>query len=182
MTPLELVPLRLAATAAHALPGVRLRLRDGATTLLEVAAEPVDGAPRVTPCGFRNAVAAAHCKLQAGERLRFLDLAEGVAPAIDVGLRPGDRVHADGIYRVASTEAVVHAFATTLPPRACRTRLAELGAASAAVGLHHDAGTEVSVLHVTSPLAEDDGRVPDVLSDLVMACFVEEISQELARR
>lgn len=122
MTLVDLVPMRLAATVAHALPGVRLRLRDGDTTLLEVARPPLPPGPAVGPCAFRNAVARARLQLEAGAHLQFLGLDEGRRPAIDVGVRPGDRILPGGIYRVAVEDASVHAFPTTLAPRACRDR------------------------------------------------------------
>ncbi|MGE3620437.1 MAG: hypothetical protein AB7L84_08240 [Acidimicrobiia bacterium] len=175
MTPVGLVPLRLTATLAHGLPGIRLRLRDGQATLLEVVPGPggTDGGRSVTPCAFRGAVARAHHQIQEGVRLRFLGLPEGDSPSIDVGVRNGDRIHPCGVYEVATPDGRIEAFATTLSPRACRDVLADV-AGPEEVRLHHDVGTEVTLVHTVGPLPRTPGGAP-VLEDAVLACAVEEV-------
>jgi hypothetical protein len=59
-----MVSLRLAATLAHALPGLRLRVRDGQRTLLEVARPPLPAGPAMETCAFRMAVARAHERIE----------------------------------------------------------------------------------------------------------------------
>jgi hypothetical protein len=164
-----LVPMRLTAAVAHALPGVRLRLRDGARTLLEVVRTdaPADGV--VTPCAFRAAVARAHRLLEAGERLRFLGLAEGEAPAIDVAVGPGGAIHPGGLYVVPRADGHLHAFATTLEPAACRTVV------GAEASIHHDAATDVTIVHRAAPTTE----VPPALLDALLRCADEELGREL---
>lgn len=165
-----LVAMRLTATIAHALPDVRLRLRDGDRTLLEVVRTdaPADGV--VTPCAFRAAVARAHRLLEAGERLRFLGLGEGEAPAIDVAVAPGGAIHAGGLYVVPHADGHLHAFATTLEPAACRTVV------GTEASLHHDAATDVTIVHRVEPTAE---VAPGLVDDL-LRCAGEELGRELA--
>lgn len=52
-----MLALRRAATLAHNLPGVRVRLRQGKNALLDVRSEAGDTVPAVSPCAFRVAVA-----------------------------------------------------------------------------------------------------------------------------
>lgn len=172
--------MRLAATLAHALPGVRLRLRDGDATLLEVARPPLPPGHVVGPCAFRNAVARAHHQLVAGVRLQFLGLAEGRAPTIDVGVRAGDRILPGGIYRVAVDDAQVHAFATTLAPRVCRSIIASRSPDAADLRVHHDAATDVTLVHDVRHLAGGEGA-PAALEDVLAGCIADEIAADLAR-
>lgn len=182
MTRWGMVSLRRAATVAHALPGVRLRLRDGTLTLLEVdhSSEPSPGV--IPPCAFRHAVARAHEHLKSGCAIRFLGLPTGDDPAVDVGVRHGDLAHLDGLYRVGVGDVDVHAFATTLSPRRCRELLVERDAsvcrhpsATGSVRLHHDAATEITLVHALT--ASDDRTIERhvLLDDLLVGCMAEEI-------
>jgi len=170
MTGALLVPMRLTATIAHALPGVRLRLRHDDRTLLEVLRtdQPADGV--VTPCAFRSAVARAHRLLEAGERLRFLGLGEGEAPAIDVAVGPGGAIHPGGLYAVPSHDHHLHAFATTLGTAACRRVVGD------EVSLHHDAATDVTIVHRAAATA----AVCPILREALLRCADEELARELA--
>jgi hypothetical protein len=184
VTPLGLVPLRRAATVVHALPGVRLRLRVDGRTILSVARPPLPEGPAVTPCAFRASVARAHLQLREGHRLQFLGMAEGATPGIEVGTRPGDAVHPGPIYEVAVAGGVVLAFATTLGPRACREAFGELGELGAIgepeLRLHHDAATDVTLVHVVG----GDGATTDahrlILESLLARCAAEEVASELS--
>ena len=181
MTPLGMVPLRRAATVVHALPGLRLRLRAEGRTILAVARPPLPDGPAVTPCAFRASVARAHLQLQQGHRLQFLGMAEGATPAIEVGTRAGDAVHPGPVYEVHVEGAVVLAFATTLGPRACRDAMGELATiGEPAVRLHHDAATDVTLVHVVGPGGA--GTAPDrlLLEALLARCAAEEVAAELS--
>jgi len=180
MTPADLVPMRLAATVAHSLPGVRLRLRDGDDTLLEVARPPLPPGRVIGPCAFRAAVARAQLQLDAGVRMRFLGLDEGRRPTIDVGVKPGDLVHLGGIYRVAVGDLWVHAFPTTLGPKACRVVVASQGC-EADMRLHHDAATNVTLVHAVRHDCDEEGDLATVLEDVLAACCADEIAADLAR-
>jgi hypothetical protein len=182
VTPLDLVPMRLTATLAHALPGIRLRLRDGDTTLLDVQRSSMSAGAAVTPCAFRNAVARAHRQLEEGLRLRFLGLPEDAAPSIEVGVRPGDAAYPSGIYRVATGDVQVHAFATTLAPRACRAVLAASDGAGDELRLHHDAATDVTLVHTLHDRARPLPSPPWSLEDILVVCFAEEVTREVALR
>lgn len=182
MTPLELIPMRLAATVAHALPGIRLRVRHDDATVLEVSRSWRLPVPSVTPCAFRLAVASAHRRVDDGERLMFLGLPEGSTPTIDIQVLPTDCLYPGGIYRVTAADGVqILAFATTLSPRTCRTILTS-HPSSAAIRLHHDAATDVTILHLTGPGDEQITEAPPMLEDLVASCFAEEVTLTLAHR
>lgn len=180
MTPVGLVALRRAATLVHTLPGLRVRLRDHGRTLLEVARPPLPSGPSIAPCAFRMAVARAHVQLQDGARLAFLGLDEGTAPAVDIGVRSGDAALPGGIYRVAVDAADVHAFATTLTPRHCRDLVRAVGGPPTAgdIRLHHDAATEVTLVHTVSPRGMPDAGAG--LGDLLAGFLADEVVLELA--
>lgn len=180
--------LRRAATIAHALPGVRLRLRYGPETLLEVARPPMPSPAAIDPCAFRRAVARAHEDLKAGRAASFLGLPTGWDPAIDVGVRSGDLAHLDGLYRVAVGDVDVHAFATALSPRRCRELLLERAtsvcrhpSAAASVQLRHDVATEITVVHALTPRGAHPIDRHVLLDDLLAGCMAEEIPAMLGR-
>lgn len=170
--------MRLAATVAHALPGVRLRLRDGERTLVEVARSPVPAEQVISPCAFRNAVSRAHCQLGAGHRLRFLGLDEGVAPAIDIAVASSDRIQPGGLYRVAVGGAQIHAFATTLSARSCRAILAVDQLRDGGLTLHLDPATDVTIVHVIQTDSDAD-EPPPILEEALLRCADEELSYDL---
>jgi len=178
MTPLALVPLRLAATVAHALPGVRLRLHHAGQTLVAVARPPEPPEPVIGPCAFRNAVARAHRQIEAGHRLRFLGLDEGEAPAVDVAVASPNRVQPGGLLRIAVDDAQVHAFATTLAPRTCRSVLGSDLDAADGLALHHDAATDITIVHAIRRGA-DAGELPSRLEDALLRCAGEELTHDL---
>ncbi len=173
-----MVPMRLSATVAHALPGIRLRLRDGDETLLHVVREPVPVDGVISPCAYRSAVTRAHCQIEAGHRLRFLGLDEGVAPAIDIAVASGDRIHPGGLYRIAMGDAQVHAFATTVAPRSCRRILGDELLADGGILLHHDSGTEVTLVHAIRT-GTDAAQPPPPLEEAMLRCADEELAHEL---
>lgn len=177
MTAAGMVALRLAATLAHALPGIRVRIRDQHRTLLDVARPPHPAGRGIVPCAFRMAVTRAHEQIKAGARLAFMGLPEGTDPAVDIGVRPCDRVLPGGIYRISAGDLHIHAFATTLSRRKCRDILSRRSAPTLEddgrddVRLHYDAATEVTLVHIVSPLepvvAERCQQLEEVLADFV---------------
>jgi hypothetical protein len=179
MTRRGLVAMRIAATLVHAVPTIRVRIRHGAATLLVVGHPAMTEDPAVGPCAFRRAVADAHEQAKEGRRLAFMGLPAGIAPAVDIGVAPGDKALPGGIYRVTVGEQTVHGFATTLPARRCREALAGLPEGACPVRLHHDAATEVTFVHTVLPveLAPVDGRH---LEPLVEALIADEVQHELA--
>lgn len=82
MTAATMATLRLAATVAHALPGVRLRLRDGRRTILEVSGAPCSSPTAMSPCAFRMAVARAHQVAHTRARLASPTLLSGAATEV----------------------------------------------------------------------------------------------------
>lgn len=121
----------------------------------------------MAPCAFRLAVAGAHEQMKSGVRLAVAGFPAGGEPAVDIGLRHGDRVLPGGIYRVVLGGDVVHGFATTLPPRRCRNLLGRGGDAR----LHHDVATEITFVHAP--------REPRAIEELAARFLVEEIAAEL---
>lgn len=182
MTPAGMVALRIAATLAHALPGLRVRIRDGHRTLVEIAHPAHATGPAIGPCAFRMAVARAHEEIKAGARLAFMGLPAGAEPAVDIGVRSGDQSLPGGICRLSVGDQTVHGFATTLSPRQCRNILArdELPMAVEAVRLHYDAATEITLVHTVSQTelpAEGDRRL---LEEVLVAFVADEVLHELA--
>jgi hypothetical protein len=117
MTPLGLTVLRRTATLAHAVPGLRVRLRHDGSALLEVLrpAHPVV-APTgrwLTPCAFRVAVGRAVAAAHAGRTLAVLGLEPGTDPAVDIGAVTG-RLLPGAIALVPAGASHELAFATTV--------------------------------------------------------------------
>lgn len=185
MSPAALVALRTAATLAHVLPTLRLRVRHGSETVLEVAHafegdRTVEGErPVVSPCAFRRAVAVAHEQAKQGHRSGLVGLPPGAEPVVLVGVRSGDAVLPGGVYRVAVGESTIHGFTTTLTPRRCRDVLEARTDSDALVRLHRDAATEVTFVHSVHPTADAplDGAH---LTPALEAIFAEEVVRELA--
>lgn len=178
MSPSGMAAMRIAATLAHALPSLRLRIRRGDTTLLEVA-QPAGPAGRVIgACAFRRAVARAHEQSKTGLRLTFMGLAPDEEPAIDIGVRAGDITLPGGIVRVAAGDNTVHGFATTLPARRCRDVLEGLPDTGRVVRLHRDAATEVTFVHTVIPNADapPDGAH---LTEALEALFADEVVADI---
>ena len=179
MTPAGMASLRIAATVAHALPGIRVRLRREGATVLEVT-DPCDAAgPALGPCAFRVAVARAYGQMKSGARLGFMGLPDGTEPAVDIAVRAGDRVLPGGIYRVAIGDQTVVGFATTLSPGSCHELLAER-AGTHVFRLHHDSLTEVTFVHsvMDTDLGSTGWHVR--LEDALAAVLADEIEHELA--
>ena len=183
MTRADMVAFRRAATLVHALPALRVRVRHGASTVLEVARPPLPAGPAIGPCAFRMAVARAHEQIKDGAHLTFLGLPEDAALSVSIGVAAGDAALPGGIYRVAVQDHHLHAFTTTLMPRRCRAVLAQRGdeVAGSPVRLHHDVATEVTLVHTLGPAGPLDPRGHDQLEDLLAGFAVDEVVDELTR-
>ena len=151
--------LRVSATLAHAVPALRIRLRDEAGTRVEVAAPPpgavrtvVPGAVCLTPCQYRMAVGRARGMHDGGQPVRLLDL-QGDR-AVDVGVPAGGATLASGIHRVPFGGRHLYVSATTLGPQAIHRAVAGDGpdddlealAEVWGVGLRFDCATDVTVV------------------------------------
>jgi hypothetical protein len=171
--------MRIAATLAHALPSVRVRIRHADRTLLEIGHPSQAQGPALGPCAFRRAVATAHEQAKDGRRLAFMGLPDEVAPAVDIGVLPGDEALPGGIYRVTVGDRTVHGFATTLPARRCREVLRDLPEGEHVIRLHHDSATEVTFVHTV--IATHDAPIDGShLEPLVEALLADEVAHELA--
>ena len=178
--------LRVAATLAHTLPGLALRVEAGGRHLLAVGRSGDDGSggPRCTPCGFRTAVGRAHRRHRAGERLAFLDLPEGTEPDLLADLPEGGAVRPGGLHRVPSSGRWLWAFATTVPVDVAREVGAPVAAAAPPlaagdlVGLRWDELTEVTVAYAETsarPGTAAEAAVVDLLEQLLAACTAHEL-------
>lgn len=181
MTPRGMAAMRIAATLAHALPTLRVRLRHRGETLLHVLAHPAGTTgPAISACAFRRAVAAAHEQSRHGGRVAFMGLPAGEEPAVDIGVRTGDAALPGGVYRVTLGGATIHGFATTLPVRRCRSVLERLPDTGHTVRLHHDAATEVTFVHTVTPTADAPAGA-DHLAPALEALLADEVAHELSR-
>lgn len=191
--------LRRAATLCHAVPAMRLRVRHGGTTLLEVSREhghdlPTgDGTLQLPPCAFRVAVGRAHQLREDGRRMSFLGLGEGDAPNVEVGLPCGGEAWPGGIYQVLEGRRFLYLFATTLPLERCREVLADGDVEHVAVahpsmeratrvGFHADEATGVTLVHTDVALGASEAAhlaTRRLLERLVATCATEELLREL---
>ena len=155
MTPLGLTVLRRTATLAHAVPGIRVRLRHDGTALLEVLrpAHPVV-APSgrwLTPCAFRVAVGRAVRASRDGRTLAVLGLGAGIDPAVDVCATSGALLPG-GIAHIPTGTGSELAFATTVR---AETVAAMAQADDLDVRCHPDPVTDAAlVVHTTAGSAE----------------------------
>lgn len=171
--------MRMAATLAHVLPSVRVRVRDRRATLLEVSHPANASGPAIGACAFRRAVACAHEQAKAGVRLGFMGLPDGDEPEIDIGVRPGDAALPGGVYRVTVGDQTLHGFATTLPVRQCREVLEGLPDMGHVVRLHHDAATEVTFVHTVTANVDAPADAAH-LALALEALIADEVVRELA--
>jgi hypothetical protein len=182
ISPAALGALRVAATLTHLLPGLRARVRLGSLPLVDVATPGPGGAidqtaPRVlSPCAFRSAVAHAHQRRLAGERLSFLNLPAGVDPAIDLATPPGGTSRPGGLYRVRAADRWLWAFATTLDAAVahdlgrCLVDETPLDGELRALGIRPDPATEVSIAYAettAAPGSRAEAAVVDLLESLL---------------
>jgi hypothetical protein len=188
-----MIALRTGATLAYALPSVRLRIRCAERVVVEVRRPPFsdrspDHPPVVASCAFRRAVASAHERWTAGERLSFLGLPPGLTPTIEVGLAVGERCLPGDLYRVRMGVDWLHLFATTMPVDRCKgaagngvqvgpTEARDARPGRVRVGFHRDAATDVTLVHVASPAGEPRAaaKAVDALQGVLGRCLAAEL-------
>ncbi len=182
--------LRVAATLTHVLPGLGARIRHGETVILDV--DPTTGSVpsprRITPAGFRCAVARAHRRRLDGEELRFLDLEAGCDPVVDIGVpnqgigRPG------GIFCVPVAGRWLWGMAATIDAAIAYDLGAEIVEAALpepgvhALGIRPDLATDVSLVYVetcTGPGADSERWVQDLLESLLARWTVHDLVERM---
>jgi hypothetical protein len=189
MTRPGMIGFRTAATLAHALPNICLRIRGEDRVLLEVVRPPWPPSPWpvATPCSFHAAVARAYRCVTAGHRLSFLGMPEQVKLTIDVGLTAGNAVLPGDIYQLSVERGVVHVFPSTLEFRRCHDTLADWKPAEALagkadevhVGLHQDPATDITLVYVLSP--GDEAALGQELTEELLADFsIAELAEKVA--
>jgi hypothetical protein len=182
--------LRVAATLAHCVPAVRVKLRNGERVVIDVAAPgapvPLDVAQAVTPCGFRAAVARAWGHHRAGCPQALLDI--DADPAIDLGLPAGGARFGAGIVSVALPGRQLYVAATTLPLEVCEGEAAAHTAGLAppagmwGIGIRHDDATDVCLVYAeldTAALPGGEAMVLDLLEGLVARFAVRQLIDSL---
>lgn len=199
MTPFGIRQLQVAATLAHSMPGVTLRLRTGSDPLLFVGDEPHGcGAKWVSACALRRSVIDMLHTSGPDRRVAFLHLAEGEDPAIDLGSGERCRIHPGGIVTALTHGRMVHAFATTLNSVKVRAAVSDriahsmgddcggfgtLGAIGAhKVQLHTDTGLLTTLVSIEQLTAEDDAThnlAVTALHSVLARCSAEETDGDL---
>lgn len=182
MTPLGLTVLRRTAALAHAVPGLRVRLRHDGTALLEVLrpAHPVV-APSgrwLTPCAFRVAVGRAIRASRDGRTLAVLGLPSGTDPAVDLcatngALLPG------GIAQIPTGLGSELAFTTTVRPE---TVAAMAHAEDLDIRCYPDPVTEAAIVVHTTSAPTGSAEFAAVLEHaqaLLARCAVHELVSDL---
>jgi len=193
MTDEALTALRIAATLAHTIPLVRVRVRDLDRVLVDVAPHgtplPIDAIVSATPCGFRSAVIDAWARTQAGQRLALLDLPPDGDPSIEIGLPPCGRTFAGGIHRVSLEGRYLYAFASAIPIDEARAEMTELAAdhdqpiGMTGLGLRHDELTDVCVVFAEVErrhVAESEAPVIELLQSALAKFSVRLLLTELS--
>jgi hypothetical protein len=126
--------LRMAATLALAVPSLGVRISSPMRSsgvpgrpLIEVSWVPPRtraGVRHLPPCMFRRCMGCAHHRRLAGEPVTFLGLPDGMDPAVEVLVAPGDRRLPSGIYQVQVEGAWRVVFPSLVPPARCAEVLA----------------------------------------------------------
>lgn len=197
--------LRRAATLAHAVPPIRVRVCHEGHILLDISREhghgddgpPAsverdgDGTLRLPPCAFRVAVGRAHQLRSDGRTMAFLGLPAGTSPQVEVGLPCGGEAWPGGIYQVLDGRRWLYLFATTLPVGRCRPLLDTSGGlpgvhpsaeGSVRIGFHGDEATEITLVHTELPLRageQEHTRTRRRLEGLLATLATEELLEEL---
>lgn len=183
--------LRVAATLTHVLPGLGARIRHGESVVLDV--DPGSGGERssrrISPAAFRCAVARAHRRRLDGEQLRFLDLAAGCDPVVDIGVphhgigRPG------GIFCVPVAGRWLWGMAATIDASTAYGLGGDLVEAALpepgvhALGIRPDPATDVSVIYAetcTGPGSAIEPWVQELFESLLARWTVHDLVQRMA--
>lgn len=169
--------LRLAATLAHTVPAIRVRLRHEGRVVVDVAQPgtpiPAGTARAVTPCGFRTAVAGAWERHRSGEPVSLLGLPAD--PSVELGVPPCGRSFPAGIHRVAMPGRQLYVVGASLPNEVCRAETTAYTdplvapAGMWGLGLREDTATEVTVIYAELDAHHlgNEPAVLDVLEGLV---------------
>lgn len=193
ISPAALGALRVAATLTHLLPGLRARVRLGHVTLVDVLVpepgETIDHLPArvLSPCAFRSAVAQAHHRHVAGERLSFLHLPAGVDPAVDLATPAGGTSRPGGLYRVRAADRWLWAFATTLDPAVAYdlgrplVDATPLDGELRALGIRPDPATGVSLAYAETTAGRGSAS-EDAVVDLLESLLARWTAHELMAR
>lgn len=182
MTRQGLVLLRVAATLAHALPGIRLRLRVGDETVATVTRHARGPGVQISPCEFRMAVGHANAAIGCGAPPCFLGLRPGADLAIDVGLPAHSGILPGGIYHLTGDGQEMHAIATSLSLRRCLQLLPHSPPTGSQLHLHHDVVTEVTTLHTVGPTDQGSQERRRQLEEALAALVADEVIDGLADR
>ncbi len=173
--------LRTAATLAHAIPGLAVRLRHGDRTLLTSCRPPAPAGEGewLPPCAFRATVGAALDHVRAGRTIGVLGLEPGVDPRVELGGAGGTTIHTGGIVSAVHEHRFVHAFATLLAPGKARAVMESRQTSHLAV--HYDEVTDVSLVYTESaahPSHSETTIVAD-MQDLLIRCAGAELALDL---
>ncbi|MGH8975888.1 MAG: hypothetical protein ACRD0C_22100 [Acidimicrobiia bacterium] len=153
--------LRMAATLALAVPSLALRISSPMRStglpgrpLVEVSWVPrrtPAGVQHLPPCMFRRCMGCAHHRRLAGEPVTLLGLPDGVDPAVEVLVSPGDRRLPSGIYQVQVEGAWRVVLPTLVPPARCTELLTPEWSD---LGFHGDPLLGVTLVTLHRPAAQ----------------------------
>jgi hypothetical protein len=177
-----LTALRTAATLVHAVPRLRLAVRQGERTVLEVRRPPLPEVPHLVlpPCAFHAAVARGHRMRRAGEQVGMRGIDAGPEPVIALGLPEGDIALPGGMVRLSRDQHWWHLAATPLAPARFRPVLDDPSLSDVAV--HGDEVLEASVLYVVTDAGDRPAsrRAIAELGTAVARAGVEDLCERLA--
>lgn len=195
MTPFGVRQLQIAATMAHCMPGVTIRLRSGSDTLLYVGdTQHGRDARWISACALRQSVAKMLHASGPDRRVSFLHLPEGEDPSIDLGADEHSRVHPGGVVTSFVHGRVIHAFATSMNSVRVRTAisdrtlhtgsegLAGIITTARRVQLHTDTGLFTTLVSIEQQASEDLGlhdQAVTLLNTVLARCAAEEADGDL---
>lgn len=171
--------LRIAATLAAVVPGLRVRLRARSGAILEVRQAPDDAVDHliVPACWFRRQVAQLHGRSADGERLAMCGLADPGELVVELGHPTGAEVLAGGIHRVEVPTGTMYLFATTLSlddAQAAATgddpEVSPESAEQLEVGFLHDDATAITLAQILAPVGAHSGPYLEALQYVLVRC------------
>lgn len=171
--------LRIAATLAAVIRGLRVRLSGRTGVILEVREAPDDTVDHaiVPACWLRRQVAEMHGRSVDGERLAMCGLADPGELVVELGHPNGTAALAGGIHRVEVPAGTMYLFATTLGLEHAQAAAAgddidvTVGSAEhLEVGFLHDDATAITLAQILAPAGADGGPYLEVIQHVLVRC------------
>ncbi len=180
MTPEGLLAFRISAALVGAFRGLRVRVRDGEATVLEIGCPPrgsEEGAAHIEAEVFRRTVLHIWAQARRGQPVSVVGLGGPRTPRVEVAIPPDGADLGVGAYRLPVGELDRYVFATVLDQESCTDLVREMEAPAVPPGaeplrldvrVFHDEATEIRLVCLDASPQDRDAAV-DVVYQLLGA-------------